>query len=318
MTDHRIPLAEARPWVGPESYWKPAVMVDSAWHEHAPFASWVTSLLRPRSIVELGTHNGFSFFVFCEAISRSGIGARAVAVDSWLGDEHAGFYGEEVFDAVSAVRDAQYPKIATLYRGYFDEASRVIEDGSVDLLHIDGRHGYDDVTHDFETWLPKLSSRGVVLFHDTAEHIAGFGVWKFWEGVEQRFPSFAFRHGHGLGVLAVGADVPQRLLELMASDLDTKEAVRTVYKALGRDIAREHELRTATEATEARLAELEGRVAALGSVADELRSEVDDLKQERDQIFTSTSWRVTRPLRAVGTVLHRRTPPPEQLKSASR
>ncbi|WP_448809343.1 class I SAM-dependent methyltransferase [Agromyces bauzanensis] len=262
----------------------------------------MTALVRPRSVLELGTHNGFSFFVFCEAIARSGLDAGAVAVDSWVGDEHAGFYGEEVFGAVSAIREARYPSIATLFRGWFDDAAHVVEDGSVDLLHIDGRHGYDDVTHDFEAWLPKLSDRAVVLLHDTAEHLPGFGVWKFWEEVERRFPSFAFRHGHGLGVLAVGNAAPQRLIDLMSSDRGTQESVRRVYEALGRDISREHEARRSTEA---RLAELEARVVALASEAHELRGDVEGLRHEREHILASTSWRLTSPLRAVGSALHR-------------
>ena len=45
----------------------------------------------------------------------------------------------------------------------FAEALQHFPDGSVDLLHIDGRHFYEDVKEDYESWLPKLSDRAVVL-----------------------------------------------------------------------------------------------------------------------------------------------------------
>ncbi|MBB5753413.1 hypothetical protein [Prosthecomicrobium pneumaticum] len=43
----------------------------SAWWGHVPFAHWFVALLKPRSIVELGTHTGVSFTAFCEAVQRS-------------------------------------------------------------------------------------------------------------------------------------------------------------------------------------------------------------------------------------------------------
>ena len=79
--------------------------VESAWHGHVPFAHWVVRALEPRCIVELGTHNGVSYAAFCRAAQREGLGARCFAVDTWTGDEQAGFYGEGVLADLQAYHD---------------------------------------------------------------------------------------------------------------------------------------------------------------------------------------------------------------------
>ena len=54
--------------------------------------------------------------------------------------------------------ELHYASFSHLIRSTFDEALANFGAGSIDLLHIDGRHFYDDVRHDFESWQPKLSS----------------------------------------------------------------------------------------------------------------------------------------------------------------
>jgi len=220
------------------SFQRPKYMVPSNWIEHAPFAFWLVETHRPRCVTELGTLLGSSYFCFCQEIQRLGIEAKCFAVDTWMGDEHEGFYGEDVFDYIRRYNDSQYSVFSQLIRSTFDEAVDKFPDNSIDLLHIDGRHFYEDVKHDFETWQPKLSSRAIVLFHDTQVKERDFGVFRFWEAVSPNFPHFEFTHGFGLGVLGVGRDAAVSTLPIfqVVADADV-EAVRRTYERLGAAIS---------------------------------------------------------------------------------
>ena len=165
---------------------------------------------------------------------RARIDARAIAVDTWKGDEHAGFYGEDVFSDFRRFHDQRYAAFSTMLRGTFDDALGFVADGSVDLLHIDGRHRYEDVAQDFISWRPKLSARGVVMFHDTNVREKDFGVWRLWHELRDAHPSFEFLHGHGLGVLALGPDVAGPVAALCRlRDGGATNTVRERFATLG-------------------------------------------------------------------------------------
>ncbi|GAA4854035.1 hypothetical protein GCM10023332_01550 [Luteimonas vadosa] len=204
----------------------------SAWLTHIPFAGWLIECFRPRMLVELGTHHGSSYLAFCQAIVANDVACKCFAVDTWAGDEHAGEYGEEVYEQLDAYHSRKYAGFSELMRMTFDEAADYFEDGSVDLLHIDGLHTYDAVKHDFETWLPKLSDRAIVLFHDTCVRERGFGVWRFWQEIEQRYDCFEFTHGHGLGVVSVGSVVPPEIAPLFSKELDAG-LIKGLFERLG-------------------------------------------------------------------------------------
>lgn len=218
----------------PPSAWWPEHIVESAWLEHTPFAAWLMEAARPSTVVELGTHRAVSFMAFCQAARRLPAPPRCYAVDTWQGDNHAGAYGEEIFDSVQALARG-HEGIAELLRMRFDEALSRFPDGSVDILHIDGFHTYEAVSEDFRTWLPKMSRRGIVLFHDTEVRERDFGVWRFWSEVSAHRPGFNFLHGYGLGVLAVGEEVPEAAAPLFAArgDAAAEARIRDLFGTRG-------------------------------------------------------------------------------------
>jgi hypothetical protein len=99
----------------------PRHIVESAWLEHAPFAFWLMRAADPRQVVELGTHRGFSYMVFCQAVDGLELNARCFAVDTWEGDQHAGLAGSEtygigIYEQLKAAHDPQYSGLSVLLR----------------------------------------------------------------------------------------------------------------------------------------------------------------------------------------------------------
>jgi hypothetical protein len=258
----------------------PAHVPPSAWIGHLPFAFWVVEAARPRMLVELGTHNGTSYLGFCQAVRHCALDTRCFAVDTWAGDEHSGLYGEEVFNALESYNRTHYAGFSSLMRMTFDDALGYFADGSIDLLHIDGLHTYEAVKHDFETWLPKLSERGVVLFHDTMVRERGFGVWKLWAELRERYPAFEFQHTHGLGVLLVGAEQPEALRALAALSGTPQEVpVLRLFDALGARVR-----------ADLRADEAEARAAAMKTDLASAQAALADLRQRADDAYGHLHW----------------------------
>ncbi len=271
----------------------------SAWVEHVPFGMFIVDLLRPKVLVELGTHTGVSYSAFCQAVKQLGLHTSCFAVDTWQGDEHAGYYGEQIFTDLSAFNTLHFSEFSQLVQNTFDEAAKEFPEGAIDLLHIDGLHTYDAVKHDFETWLPKMSPQGVVLFHDISEIENDFGVWKLWDELKLIYPYFEFSHEHGLGVLAVGKKYPKPLDVLVKVPMDSP-SIQFFFTQLGSRLEKELTIK----ALSARNTEIELSVKLLNDqVAKKenlLNSLTDQLAQGQEEILfysNSKSWKLTRPLR---------------------
>jgi hypothetical protein len=250
----------------------------SAWWEHVPFAHWVVCATAPRVLIELGTHTGVSYTAFCQAVVRQQLATRCHAVDTWRGDPHAGVYGPEVLDELRQFHDERFGAFSTLLQCTFDEALDYIEDGSIDLLHIDGLHRYEAVRHDFDSWLPKLSDKAVLLIHGINVHSGEFGVWRLWAELRQQYPAFEFVHGHGLGVLEVGPCAPAPVAALCElADTAASRMIRMRFARLGERWGMDTRERILRQ-------EMERRIAAANAEAEQLRAELRRHSTEAEQL----------------------------------
>ncbi|WP_250538460.1 MULTISPECIES: class I SAM-dependent methyltransferase [unclassified Caballeronia] len=244
----------------------------SAWCEHIPFAYWLIASTEPRSVVELGTLGGVSYAAFCSAVERSKLATRCHAVGAWASDRH----GEALYADLLAYNDRHFRAFSTLLRVTSGEAAQHFADASVDLLHIDRLSPYDAARRDFEHWLPKLSDRAVVLFYNTNEKRENLGAGRLWQELSPRYPSFEFLHGHGLGVLAVGALPPEAIRHLC--ELDARDVARTRnrFAMLGERWESERRERAQT----ARLAQAPHEDGDAGD-ADQMRARLQHETQQR-------------------------------------
>jgi len=293
---------------------------------------WLVERARPRLLVELGTYTGVSYSAFCDAVLYRGLPTRCFAVDTWNGDPHSGFYEEEIFEDFVRFHEVRYKAFSRLLRMSFDSALGQMADASIDLLHIDGHHTYDAVRHDFNHWLPKLSDRAVVLLHDTNVREGDFGVWRLWRELRQMYLGFEFLHASGLGVLAVGSDVPHDVHALCTLESDDAiTLVRDRFALLGecwenaarltiaqgrsrameqsRDLLQQehlaamellkNEYETTTDALRLARHALETTRARLNVT----QAALERLGTDRQVILNSTIWRATRPLRRVAGLI---------------
>lgn len=202
----------------------------SPWCGHRNFIYDYLNFIKPERVIELGTHYGCSFFAMCQSMKDNKLDIKLYAVDTWKGDEQAGFYGEEVWNIVNKTKQEYYSKQNTEFvRMLFSDAAKKFENESFDLIHIDGLHTYDAVSEDFKTWLPKLKENGVMMFHDIASQL-NYGTNTFWKEIKEQYNCyFEFDHSWGLGILFPKGNKIQKIMQ--NSNFEDKLQIYK-YKAL--------------------------------------------------------------------------------------
>lgn len=281
----------------------PLRLVESDWVAHIPFAMFLVDALRPRSIVELGTLSGVSYCAFCQAVRELKLGTRCYAINDRQRDKQS----RDPYDWFKDLRehhDPLYAGFSTLTESAFDQALAHFEDGTIDLLHIDGRQDYVELRHVFESWLPKMSQSGVMLFHDSQARESVFGVWKLWEELKPLYPHFEFTHEHRLGFIMTGDALPGGLRPLLEATDQEAALIRQFFAQLGQRLKvrleKEQSVKRA-ERTESLVRESEAAREKLHKELAERERTIESLSTElaakegylRD-ILNSRAWRWVR------------------------
>lgn len=145
--------------------------------------------------VEVGAFLGKSTAFLAVEIVNSGKKIELHVVDTWApaaSDATCTLYGN-LFERFCAKIDRpEFKGIVNIHRMYSHQAARRFEDGSLDLVWLDGDHSYRAVRLDIDSWHRKLKkpgalrAGGVLAGHDYYELGVRQAVDERFENVEQR------------------------------------------------------------------------------------------------------------------------------------
>ena len=272
----------------------PKYYAPSSWWEHVPIAHWIVEQLKPKKIVELGSHYGVSLFSFCEAAEIYSPETFVYGVDTWEGDKQAGYYKESVYEQVTNHQELYHKKRCRLIRSTFDEASNYFENKSIDLLHIDGLHTYDAVKHDYDVWVKKVMKNGTILFHDCNVRERDFGVWKLWNELKENhsISTLELPNGHGLGIATLTSDKPGWHNQIKYF-LDTLKAKGHLLSEMDRMNGKITYIQNENKEKQKELQSLKIHIKNLEKI----------ISEQQDYIKTSTSFRAKKTLKNILDVL---------------
>lgn len=159
------------------------------------YQMWFNKVPENGIMVEVGSWKGKSTSCMGSIIKNSNKKVKFYAIDTWEGSEE---HQEDVKELLSqgtnlfevfknniescGVTDYVIPIQSTSL-----DAVKLFDDSSIDFVHIDASHDYENVLADISVWYPKVKPGGIISGDDY--------VW-CWEGVVQSVNKYF--HGKNL------------------------------------------------------------------------------------------------------------------------
>jgi 23S rRNA U2552 (ribose-2'-O)-methylase RlmE/FtsJ len=151
-----------------------------------------------RTIVEIGTNKGGTFFVWCR-ISQPD--ALIVSIDLPGGPFGGGCTKDDIKKIKKYKKRRQ--KVYFLRKNSHKKATReellkILTGRKIDLLFIDGDHTYNGVKRDWHLYSPLIKKNGLAVLHDILFHpkVPKCKVDVFWKEIKNHFKhkEFIYRH----------------------------------------------------------------------------------------------------------------------------
>lgn len=167
----------------------------------------------PKTIVEIGTKKGGSFFIWCRYTNAK----HLISIDL-PGGIHGGGYDKHKIPFLKYfVSDKPDAKVDVILGDSHSESTvlklkSLLSGSGIDFLFIDGDHTYEGVKKDFEMYRPLVNKGGVIAFHDIIDseyhHSLDCYVDKLWNEIKNEYEHFEIirdpnQHKYGIGVIIV-------------------------------------------------------------------------------------------------------------------
>lgn len=274
-------------------FWQPDYREASPWLEHLPFLFWLVEALRPQQAVGLGV-DSVAHFAVCQAASRLRLGTRCFMVGG-----HEAAEGTQDAEAIRAYAADHFATISQWLEATPTRAIDQFDDGSVDLLLLHVEADDNNVDYLLDRWLSKLSSQGVVVVPGVSRREPGCLVFRAFDTLKERYPHFVFHHAGGLGVIAVGNELPallKNLLGALESSAST-QVVQDVFARLGRScqdkLTAGHQQQLA-KTLEARVSEQSGRLIEAEQQLSQQAEQLQQVGSEREKLKARLEQQETR------------------------
>ena len=152
---------------------KACALVDSILEIQA--VNWIPT------IVEIGVFGGQSLLCLAVTAAAGGNKGFVWGIDPWSMVEDTTAYADDPENVLwwskvdyeglhkgclQAILTHDLTRVCSILRMSSRQASRLFEDGTIDILHIDGNHAPVPSTYDVMTWIPKVRPGGYVWFDD--------------------------------------------------------------------------------------------------------------------------------------------------------
>jgi len=262
------PSGSPGPRIGQALLWTPSYVRDDQILWHVPFLFWLLEATRPRLYVEIGVGEGVAYMAVCQALHRMRAHSQCYAVGQWQDGD-----GNTVVPERLAARNADlYEDFSRILSGGIEESAQLIDDGSIDLMLVDLTQDPKIATSIQQTWLSKLSPKGILLLNGINRDDAAVSVLV--DALTSKYSTIKMPGGDGLLVVLPvrGPDEELSKIATLTSDDPAHKLIIQMFTRLGAGAY--HEVHSRQDAD---------RVGALGETIQELTAKCETLGAQLEE-----------------------------------